>query len=169
MELYDGLLSRRSIRKFNSASISDEQLEKILRAGMAAPSAANKQPWHFIVVKEKKTMIGIMKIHPYAQMLEQSPIALIVCGDVEEAYQDGYMVVDTSAATQNVLLAAHALGLGAVWIGIWPEEDRVYKLTQMFNLPDNIVPMHAVAIGFPGEEKPANDRYDLHKIHQETF
>jgi len=120
MDALETIFSRRSIRQFTNEPISDELIELLLRAGMNAPSAANRQPWRFVIINDRETLNQITTFHHYSLMLHQAPIAILVCGDSERAYERGYLALDCSAATQNILLAAHSLGLGAVWLGIYP-------------------------------------------------
>jgi nitroreductase len=134
MELYDGLLTRRSIRKFTGGRIEDENIIKIIKAGMYAPSANNTRPWHFIIVDDKETMKRIMEVHPYSSMLSKASHAILVCGDEELQNGPGYYLLDCSAATQNILLAVHALGLGAVWLGIEPRNERIKAMLGIYAL-----------------------------------
>ena len=124
MELYEGLLSRRSIRKYTGEKIEEEKIMSIVKAGMYAPSANNTRPWHFIIVDEKEIMNKIMAVHPYSSMLSKASHAILVCGDEKLQNGPGYYLLDCSAATQNILLAAHTLGFGAVWLGVEPRSER---------------------------------------------
>jgi len=164
MELFEGILTRRSIRRYTNEKVSDDVVKKLLEAGMAAPSAGNQQPWHFVVMDERQILDEIPKIHPYAGMLKQAPVAILVCGNAEEESYKGYWVQDCSAATQNILLAAHGLGLGAVWLGVYPVEDRVDDIRKILNLPHHIIPLAVISIGYPAEEKPKSDRFSEAKI-----
>jgi len=164
MELFEGILTRRSIRRYTDEKVSGGVIKKLLQAGMAAPSAGNQQGWHFVVINERQILDEIPKMHQYAQMLKQAPVAILVCGDVEKAMYKGYWVQDCSAVTQNILLAAHGLGLGAVWLGVYPIEDRVDRIKKLLNLPNHIVPFSIISIGYPAEEKPKSERYDEAKI-----
>ncbi|NMC63220.1 MAG: nitroreductase family protein [SAR324 cluster bacterium] len=165
----ESILSRRSIRKFQDKSVPNELVTEILKAAMAAPSANNKQPWHFIVVKDKKHLQEIAKVHPYAKMASEAALAIIVCGDPGLEFAPGYWIQDCSAATQNILLAAHELGLGAVWCGVYPREERVKEIKEAFEIPDNIIPLNVIPIGYPGEEKGASNRYDPNRIHMNKW
>lgn len=165
MELYDGLITRRSIRKYTSGPVSREILEELVKAGMYAPSAVNCQPWHYIVIDDNALFEKIMEIHPYAKMLKDAQAAILVCGDENLQHGDGYWAVDCSAATQNILLAAHAKGLGAVWLGLHPREERKRNIKELFQLPGHIQPFSLISIGWPAEEKNIPERYKTDRIH----
>ncbi len=137
----------------------------LLKAGMAAPSAGNQQPWHFVVIDDRQILDEIPTFHPYSSMLKDAAAAILVCGDKGSEKYPGYWMIDCSAATENILLAAHALGLGAVWLGIYPREDRVSGIRQLIRLPEPVMPLSLIAIGYPAETKPPADRYDEKKIH----
>jgi nitroreductase len=149
MELYNGLLTRRSIRKFTGTRIEDENIIAIIKAGMYAPSANNTRPWHFIVVDDKEIMKRIMEVHPYSSMLSLASHAILICGDEKLQNGPGYYILDCSAATQNILLAAHALGFGAVWLGVEPRKERIKAMKGIFGLPEHITPVSIIAIGIP--------------------
>jgi nitroreductase len=165
MELYDGLITRRSIRSYKPDPLEREQVEELVRAGMYAPSAVNCQPWHFIVIDERPLMDQIMEIHPYAGMLREAQYAVMVCGDEKLEHAPGYWVVDCGAATQNVLLAAHSKGIGAVWLGLHPREERKKGMSKLFGLPAHIQPFAMIALGYPNEEKPVPERFNRDRIH----
>ncbi len=165
MDALEAIFTRRSIRKFESAPVSDELIDKIIRAGMAAPSAGNQQPWHFIIINDRYILDEIQKFHPYSKMLAQSPVAILVCGDIETEKHKGYWIQDCSAAVENMLIAIHAMGLGAVWLGIHPREDRVEGIRKLINMPNNINPLALIAMGYPAEKQPPADRYNKSKIH----
>ncbi|NLM11419.1 MAG: nitroreductase family protein [Clostridiaceae bacterium] len=169
MNVIDAILTRRSIRRFTGQVISDEQLELLLKAGFQAPSAHNLQPWHFIIVKEKENLEKISSSHPYAKMLPQAGCGIIVCGDVKKEPNEGFLAEDCAAAIQNILLAAHGTGLGAVWCGLYPNTDRTTVISSILKLPENIIPVGLIAVGYPNEEKTAQDRYDSTRIHYETW
>ena len=171
MEALAAILSRRSIRKHTAQSVDDGIIEKLLRAGCAAPSAHNEQPWHFIIIKNRAILDEIPRIHPYAQMLKQAPVALAVCADhkLEKDTEADYWVQDCSAATQNILLAAHALGLGACWLGIHPRMKRKEAISKLLNLPEHVSPFCLIALGYPAEKKEPDDRYHPERIHQNQW
>ena len=160
------IFERRSIRKYTDKDVSDETVKELLKAAMAAPSAGNQQTWDFIVVKDRALLNEIPKFHPNAQMLIEAPAAIIVCGVLErEKKYAGYWVQDCSAAVENILIEAQFLGLGAVWLGIYPMEDRVTRLKELFGIPENVIPLAVISIGYPAKIKEASQRYDEQKIH----
>ena len=168
-ELMENILTRRSIRKFKSNHVTNDMITQILKAAMAAPSAANKQTWEFIIIKDRKTLDSIPEIHPFAKMAEEAPVAILVCGNTNRSDGRGFWVQDCAAATQNILLAANSLGLGSVWCGIYPKEDLTEAFKKKFHLPEKIFPVSFIPIGYPAEEKEPSDRYDEHKIHYEKW
>ena len=169
MDTLDALLTRRSVRHFTPQPVAQDQLDTILRAAMHAPSACNQQPWHLIAVTDRERLDAIASVHPYAQMLKQAPLAVIVCADLTLETCPGNWVIDCSAAMQNLLLAAHALGLGGVWVGIHPVEQRVSDIRQVMNLPSFVMPLCLAAVGHPSEPLPVVDRYRPERIHSNTW
>ncbi|MDP3058210.1 MAG: nitroreductase family protein [bacterium] len=161
----DLLHRRRSIRKYHDEQVSKEHIDAILRAAMAAPSARNKQSWHFIVIEDREMLNKLTEIHLYAQMLKEATLCIIVCGDKENPF----WVQDCSAATQNILLAATGLGLGSVWLGVHPNSQRENEVASLCNIPEAYAPLCLIAIGHPAEDKPPIDRFDLAKIHIEKW
>ena len=159
------IFERRSIRKYSKLPISDDVIEKLLRAAMAAPSAGNQQPWEFIIIKDKNILTDITKVHPYSQMLKEASVAIVICADLDKEKHDGYWVQDCSAATENILIEAQHLGLGSVWLGVYPREDRVKGLKELLDLPERVVPLSIVSLGYPAEKKGPSDRYDKLRIH----
>jgi len=169
MDAIEAILTRRSIRKYTAEPIAADQIDKLLRAAMRAPSAGNEQPWHYIVVEDKKILAQVPAFHPYAAMITEAPAAIVVCGDSSIGLGDAFWIQDCSAATQNILLAAHALGLGAVWLAVYPIQSRLDGAGKLFNLPANIIPLCIVALGHPAEPKPSKDRFDPVKVHRNTW
>jgi len=169
MEAMEAILSRRSIRQYTARPVPDEVVTALLRAAMSAPSAGNAQPWQFVVVTDRGILDRVPEIHPYSQMLRQAPLGVLICGDETAEKYSGYWVQDCSAATQNLLLAAHAKGLGAVWLGIYPKEERVTAFRELFGLPQDITPLAMVALGYPAEEKPPAERYDPARVHHNRW
>jgi nitroreductase len=169
MEAMDAILSRRSIRKYTGQPVPDEMIGELLKAAMSAPSAGNQQPWHFVVIRERSILDQIPKYHPYSAMLKEASVAVLVCGDLKSEKHKGYWVQDCSAATQNLLIAAQAKGLGAVWLGVYPREDRVAGIRKLLGLPEHSVPLSRIPIGYKGEEKPPADRYDASRVHHNRW
>jgi nitroreductase len=164
IEKLDYILDRRSIRRFTDQKIDSEHIRSLLTAAMYAPSAVNMQPWHFVVIDENSMMEMIMEIHPYARMLQTASHAVVVCGDEQLQHDDGYWVVDCGAATQNLLLAAHTLGLGACWVGLHPREERKSAFSRLLKLPSHVKPFALVALGYPEEQKPRPNRFHGTKV-----
>jgi nitroreductase len=163
------IFSRRSIRKYTEQPVSDEVIKELLKAAMSAPSAVNQQPWHFIIIKDRQILDEIPKIHPYSKMLREAPVAILVCGDPELERAKGYWIQDCSAATQNLLIAAQAKGLGAVWLGVHPREDRVKGLQKLLDIPNHVIPLSLISIGYPAEQKPPANRYNESRIHYDRW
>jgi len=167
MDALEAIFTRRSIRAYTSEPVSEEDLKVILEAAMNAPSASNRQPWQFIVVDDRSKLDAIMEVHPYSKMLAQAPMAIVVCGDTEVS--SSYWQQDCSAATENLLLAARALGLGTVWLGVYPREDRVNGISRIFQLPAHVKPLAVVAVGHPAEEKGRVDRWQEERVHRNQW
>ena len=165
----ENILGRRSIRKYVNKPVPEEVVRQLLDAGMHAPTARNIQPWHFVVVDERDMLDNLSIAHPYAKMLQEATLAILVCGDRNLQEMDGYIIQDCSAATQNIMLAAHALGLGSVWLGMYPREERMKKVGELLNIPSNILPVALISIGYPDESKPLPDRYKSDRIHFNKF
>ena len=163
----DYIFRRRSIRKFTDELVSDIQIKFILEAAMAAPSAHNSKPWHFIVIWERKTLDRIAEIHPYGKMLFQAPLAVAVCGDTTISPKRWDQ--DCAAATENILLALPELGLGGVWLGYHPRSNDEDFLKNILSVPQNIRVFSMVAIGHPDEEKISRSQYEDVKIHYEQW
>ncbi len=165
VDAIEAILSRRSIRKYRSESVSADAVTTILQCAMAAPSAVDQQPWRFVLINEREVLDGCARIHPYAQMLKQASLAVLVCGDTSSLASPGYWPQDCAASTQNMLLAAHALGLGTCWCGVYPNEQRVAAFRKFLGIPDHVVPFSIVAVGHASEAKPPADRYDESLVH----
>ena len=164
MDAMEAILTRRSIRKYTTQPVSDEVVKELLEAAMYAPSASNQQPWFFIVINDRKVLDEIPKYHAYSQMLKEAPLAVLVCCD--RSLQKGeFGVQDCVAATENLLLAAHAKGLGAVWLGVHTVENIMTGTRKLLKLPDNIMPITLISIGYPAEEKIRQERYQADRIH----
>lgn len=159
------IFRRRSIREYHKKPVPEEYYTRLVSAGMSAPSARNKRPWHFIVVDDREILDQIVAVHPYAGMLNEAPLAILVAGDKMLEDNIGYLVENCSAATQNILLHATELGLGSVWLGVYPREKRMKGLANVLHLPGHIIPISLIAIGYPAEEKPPNEGIEEEKIH----
>ena len=169
MKVMEAILKRRSIRQFTNQPIAKDDLTTLLRAAMMAPTARNCQEWEFVVVRDKNTFKEMMHVHPYAKMLEQAACAIIVCSNTQREHAPGYWMADCGAATQNILLAATSLGIGSVWLGVYPNEERMNGLAQILGLPDYVKPLNIIALGYPAEKKEDLDRFDPAKIHVEKW
>ena len=163
------ILTRRSIRKYKPQAVPDEIITELLTAAMSAPSAGNEQPWEFVVINDRKLLDRIPEFHPYATMLKEAPVAILVCGDLKREKHKGYWVQDCSAATENILIAVEEKKLGAVWLGIYPREERVAGLRKLLGIPESIVPFSLIAIGYPAEVKEPADRFDPVRVHQNRW
>ena len=166
-ELIKTIFARRSIRKYTAETVSEKDVRTILEAAMAAPSASNRKPWHFVVVTDRQILDNLARVHPYGKMLLEAPLCIAVCGD--KTISARYWVQDCSAATENLLLAATALGLGAVWLGVHPRESRVGPIRKVLNIPETIVPLNLISIGHPAEEKEPRTQYDEMRVHREHW
>lgn len=166
----NNIMSRTSIRQYTNEPVSKSDIETMLRAGMAAPTAVNKQPWHFIVVTDKAKLKELSGGR--GGMLEKCAVAIVVCGDMEKAMPgkaQEYWIQDCSAATENILLAANALGLGAVWTGAHPMADRVSSISKALKLPETIVPLCTIVIGHPAEQPKPKDKWKPENVSYNEF
>jgi nitroreductase len=170
-ETLNTICSRRSVRSFTGETIPRETLMRILRAAMAAPSAVNMQPWAFVVVTKRETLDELCAKLPYAKMLDKAGAAIVVCGipDKDEVFSKDYWVMDCSAASENILLACHALGLGAVWTAVYVDMERVANVRNILNVPANIVPLNVIPIGVSKEKGKALDKFNEGNIHWEQW
>ena len=169
MDALEALMTRRSVRAYTDELVSDDQILKILAAGMQAPSANNRQPWHFVVLRQRERLDALAGALPFGKMLGQAPLGIVVCADAALQPNAGYWAQDCAAATQNILLACHALGLGAVWIGVYPREERVMALRELLSLPVTVTPLCTIAIGRPEGHSGSVDRFRPDRIHEEQW
>lgn len=169
MDVFEAMETRRSIRKYTDQAVSDEAVERMLSAAMMAPSAGNAQPWQFVVVRDRGKLEKVKDYNPYAAMAENAPVAVLVCGDLHLEKYQGFWVQDCSAAVQNLLLAAHAMGLGAVWTGVYPMESRVKGFRDLFDLPDPVIPLALVVIGHPDQKIPSKSRFKADRVHRDGW
>ena len=165
----EAIFKRRSIRKFKSNPVSDNDIEELLEAAMAAPSAGNEQPWQFIVIKDRATLDQIPNVHPYSVMVKQASLAILVCGDMDQVKHDEMWIQDCSAATENLLIAVSAKGLGAVWLGVYPRKERIKGLRKLLGIPKTVYPFALVPVGYPGEKKPPAKRFKKSRVHNDKW
>jgi nitroreductase len=163
----ENLFARRSVRQYTSESVSEEQIDLLLKAGMAAPSANNQQPWHFIVITDRPVLDKLAEAHPYAKMLYRAPLCICVIGDPR--INENYWVQDCSNAAENVLLAAVGLGLGGVWLGVHPRAERVDPIRQVLKIPPAVTPLCLLSVGHPAEMPPPRTQYDPTRVHRQSW
>lgn len=170
METLNAIKTRRSIRRYRKEKIPDDMLKELLKAGMSGPTGGNNKPWHFIIINDPEILREISSVHSGASFALNAPLTILVCGDMEkyqdipQKYQDVW-IMDCSIAAQNILLAAHDKGLGAVWTSVYPVEERVDGLKDLLKLPKNFMPLVLIVMGHPADQLPALDRYDESKVH----
>jgi nitroreductase len=166
MDALENIFTRRSIREFTAEGVTEQQVANLLKAAMAAPSARNEQPWQFLVLNDRLLLDEIANSLHYAKMCLQAPLAIIPCIDKQTLQcDDSFLGQDMSAAAQNILLAAHAMGLGSVWVGIYPRIERITIIKEMFNLPESVIPFCIIPIGHTNVVATEVDRYDLQRVH----
>lgn len=168
----ENIMTRASVRSYKGTPVSEEQVDTLLRAAMSAPTAVNKQPWRFVVIEQREVLDSLAVKFPNMSMLKRAPLAIVMCGDMNDTLEDEgreYWIQDVSAATENLLLATHAMGLGAVWCGIYPISDRVSRLSEILHLPSEIVPLGVVSIGYPDGETAPKDKWKPEKVHYGTW
>ncbi len=162
------IFARKSVRAYRSEAVSDEKLQVLVRAGMAAPTAVDKRPWEFVVVTDRAILKQLADALPYAKMADRAAAAIVVGGDVRKQWggmESDYWIMDCSAATQNILLAAESMGLGAVWTAVYPEESRVRAVRQILGIPHHVVPLNLIPVGMPAGREKAKDKYDPRQVH----
>ena len=170
-EPLDLIYGRRSIRVYSPGEVSEPVVTRLLEAAMAAPSAMTKDPWRFVLVRDKQTLSKLATLHPGAAMLSSAALAIVVCGDLDVAFdrQISYLLQDCSAASQNLLLAAHAQGLGACWVGVHPGEALIKQVKEWLSLPVSVIPVAAISLGQPGEQPPPRTRYNADYVYCEKY
>jgi nitroreductase len=169
MSRVDPILSRRSIRRFTPESVEEAQIRVLLTAGMCAPSADDERPWHFVVISDPAMRLTLSQVSAYTYVVKDAPVAILVCGDESLQKQHGCWMLDCAASTENILLEANLIGLGAVWLGIYPVEGRIQKVRLVTGAPSNVVPFSIVAVGHPAERKYPISRYDQSRVHYEQW
>ena len=169
--MLETILGRRSIRRYTPEPITPDAMEQILRAGMTAPSARNARPWQFVVVDDRGIMDAIRAVHPYASPLTTAAAAVVLCGDPDgdPRGHDEFWQQDCGACAENMLLAAHEMGLGGVWMGVWPNETIAGVLRQLLGIPEKVLPFCVLAFGHPAEEGSRPDRFEPWRIHRNKW
>ena len=161
------ICARRSVRRYTGEAVASEDVKALLEAGMAAPSGRDLQSWRFVVVKEREQLDRLAEVHPYGKMLKQAGACIAVCGDL--SVSPDFWVQDCAAATENILVAASMLGLGAVWLGVHPRADREDALKEFLGIPENVGMLCLIAIGVPAEHPEPRTQYDEGKVHREAW
>lgn len=169
MDTLEAIRTRRSVRKFTAEPVTDEQMEMLLRAAMAAPSATNEQPWQFVVIRDRATLGHLSKATPFTKSLADAPVGLLVAGDRTKMKYPGFWVIDCSAAIQNLLLTAHASGLGGVWLGVHPVRPFGWNVRRIVGLPRHVVPHSLIALGHPAKVPEPVDRFNTERVHRERW
>ena len=171
-EAYANIVGRTSIREFTDDYVSDTIRSALLHAAMSAPSGVNRQPWEFVVVDDRDMLRQLADRLPYAKMVAHAPMAIVVCGNTER-FLDGddstLWEQDLSAASENILLAAHALGLGAVWTCLYPHADRVNTVRQLLHIPDSVIPFNLIPVGYPAGHHHPMDKWQPDRVHYNTY
>lgn len=160
------IFSRRSIRRYTTEPVSEADIQSLLEAGMAAPSASNRKPWHFVVVTDREMLQALAKAHPFGRMIGNAAVGIAVCGD--PAVSD-WWVQDCAAATENILVAVAGLGLGGVWLGCHGRSERERAVRDVLGIPERIGVLSLLSIGHPGEEKEARTQYDPARLHRDRW
>ncbi|MDH4317128.1 MAG: nitroreductase family protein [Desulfobulbaceae bacterium] len=165
------IFSRRSVRNYLDKEVPEKMLHELLEAAMAAPSAVAKDPWRYIVIRKRENLDQLASFLPHGKMLLQATAAFVVCGDIDRTHdgQESYMLQDLSASVENILLAANALGLGTCWLGVHPRRERMDNIRKLYSLPSNIIPMCAIAVGWPREQPEPRTRFNPEYVHSETW
>ena len=168
----DNLMTRVSVRAFQDRAVEDSKIDTLLRAAMAAPTAGDKRPWRFVVVTDKDQLKAIAAANPYAAFTAKAPLAIVVCGDMRKTF-DGegkdYWVQDASAASENILLAAHAIGLGGVWTGCYPVRERCKALANVLELTDDVIPLNVIVIGYPSQIPAVKNKWDEDLVSYDAY
>ncbi len=170
MDALEALHTRRSVRKYlQDSPVSEELIQQVIAATAMAPSARNGQPWQFVVIDDRKTLDQIPESCPHAAMVKNAPLAILICADPSLEKSPGYWPQDCAAAAENMLLAAHALGLGACWCGVFPREPRMDGLRQLLGFPEDVIGHSLIVIGHPAEQPPSEERYREDRIHRNRW
>jgi len=167
--MIDPVLCRRSIRKFKKNPIDNAQVKRLLTAAMCAPSAEDERPWHFIVVRDNPVKNDLAEAWPLAHIVNDAAVAIVVCGDESLQKVQNCWMLDCAAATENLLVEAQYIGLGAVWLGLYPVEGRIQRVRDILGAPRSVIPFSIIPIGIPDESKEPLSRYDERKIHNQKW
>lgn len=171
-DAYRNILTRTSVRRYSADPVSEDMKQALLRAGMSAPSGVNRQPWEFVLIDDRATLQALADALPYAKMVAKAPLAIAVCGN-SERFLDGddatLWVQDLSAASENILLAAHALGLGGVWTCLYPHPDRMASASALLHLPDSVVPFSLIPVGYPAVQQKPMDKWHPDRVHHNRY
>jgi nitroreductase len=171
MDGLETILERRSIRAYTADEVPKEAIENLLLAGSSAPSARNSQPWEFLVMRDPEKKKAASGLGTYWGMLKSAPLGILVMANIRgyQGTKPEFFMQDCSAATENILLAAHAQGLGAVWLGLYPKENLMQGIRDIYGIPADIIPFSLISIGYPAEMKKPHDRYDAKKVHYDMY
>jgi len=161
----DVVLTEMNIRSYADQAVCPELVRKLLQAAMAASSTGDQRPWHFVVVEDRETRERMADIHPFAHMLPQAPVAILVCGDPTIQKHAGFWVQDCAAAMENILIETRALGLGAAWLRIYPVEGLVQNFRKLLDVPPHVIPFALTPVGYPAEKSEPKCRYDESRVH----
>lgn len=165
MDAIEAILNRRSVRSFQKKAISQDIQKTLLECAMHAPSAMNQQPWQFILIEDATTLSKISLIHPHAEMTSEAALAVVVCGDMRLTKTDDFWIQDCSAATQNLMVAAQAFGIGSVWAGIYPRDEIVKNFHKFLHLPKEVIPFSLIVLGYPDREPQKVERFHKERVH----
>lgn len=174
MDTINAIFTRRSTRTFTDQPIEEEKLHKILDAAMSGPSCVNAKDWSFVVVTDREKLLQMAAANGEpAKPLQHAAAGILVCGDLERAFRfaKDYWIIDAAIAAENICLCAHALGIGSVWLGTWPQMDRVQRQKELFQLPDTIIPHSIIALGYTTEDitLPRESRYEENRVHRNKW
>lgn len=171
MDAITAILTRRSIRNYTPRPVPEDVVKLLVTAGMSAPSAFNERSSEFIVINKRKILDEIYRLNPKSLQVKRATVAILVCGNQarERFPGKGYWQLDGSVAAENILIAAHAVGLGAVWTAIYPYPKRMAAVQKLLNLPEKVMPLAIIPIGYPAEQKPRENRYDPARVHDNRW
>ncbi|MFP4362816.1 MAG: nitroreductase family protein [Spirochaetia bacterium] len=169
MDAYDAVISRRSIREFTEEPVPADLIQRLMRGAMQAPSAGNEQPWQFVIITERQKLLELHTLLRFEKALQTTPCAILICGDTAFETHKGFLPQDCAAAAQNILICAHSFGLGAVWIGIHPSSEKEKGIQSLFEIPESVIPVSLVVLGYPAEKKAPIDRYDANRLHHNSW